>query len=204
MELDARSLETPSTTSRRQLVKTGALALGAAAAATLLTDAGISHAARPGSDLDILNYALTLEHIEDAMYKTLLGSGLLYGKALAYATTFGAQEHTHVVALTATIKQLGGTPVAAQAKYNFPMLASLGAIVGLLVTVEDLGASAYLGAAPMIQDGKLLSTAVAIHSIEAQHATAWRNLAGMDIVPFAFATGTPMAKVVTAVTPFLK
>lgn len=156
-----------------------------------------------GGDIAILNYALTLEHIEDAMYAYLIKSGLLYGRSLTWAQDFGAQEHAHVVALTSTIQKLGGKPVAAQLHYNFPMLMDLKSIVGLLVTVEDLGASAYLGAAPMIQDPTLLQTAVAIHTVEAEHATAWRMEAGLDVVPFAFATPTPMNKVVAAVKPFL-
>jgi hypothetical protein len=161
-----------------------------------------SKAAASG-DLAVLNYALTLEHIEDAMYQALLASGYLYGQSYAYAAAFGAHEHAHVVALTSTIQQLGGTPVAAQAMYNFPKLTSLSQIVNLLVTVEDLGASAYLGAAPMIQNPTLLETAVAIHTVEAEHATAWRRLAGMSPVPFAFAPPSSMAQVLAAVKPFL-
>ena len=60
MDLDARSLETSGTTSRRQLVKTGALAVGAAAAATLLTDAGVSWRAYRCSVANIFLRAATL------------------------------------------------------------------------------------------------------------------------------------------------
>lgn len=193
--------------SRRHLLKTTAAVGGATAAAGLIAEAldqsGVAHAASMGGDVDILNYALTLEHLEDAMYQTLIGSGLFYGQSLMYARTFGAQEHAHVVALSSTITKLGGTPVQARMKYNFPRLKTLNAVVDLLVMVEDLGASAYLGAAPMIQDATLLDTAVAIHTVEAEHATAWRMMAGMNPVPFAFAPPSSMSKVEAAVKPFL-
>jgi hypothetical protein len=207
MTTENTTLAGQSTVARGSALKTATLAAGALAAGALVLDGlgetRAAHAADMSGDLAILNYALALEHIENAMYKALLSSGYLYGQAYQYASTFGAHEHTHVVALTATIKKLGGTPVAAQATYHFPMLTSLGQIIGLLVTVEDLGASAYLGAAPMIKDATLLETAVAIHTVEAEHATAWRRMAGLNTVPFAFAPPSSMSKVLAAVRPFL-
>ena len=194
--------------SRGTLVKTGVIAGGLVAAGALTAGTASAASLRAPSkvsagDISILNYALTLEHLEDAMYRALINSGLLFGASLKAARQYGAQEHQHVEALTAVITKLGGTPVAARPKYNLPMLGSLKAIYNLLVTVEDLGASAYLGAAPLIQDPTLLDTAVAIHTVEAEHATFWRSVTGKDTVPFVIAAGTPMAQVVKIVTPFL-
>lgn len=194
--------------SRRHFLRASAIA-GSLAAVTTFAPTTISGialaeaAAQEGGDLGILNYALTLEHLENALYAALLKSGLLTGQALAYAKSFGAHENTHVEALTKTIKDLGGTPVAAQAAYNFPVLKTEAEVIKTLAMVEDLGASAYLGAAPLIQSPDLLTVAVQIHSNEAQHATAFRYLAGQDPVPEAFAKGMSMADVVKAVTPFL-
>lgn len=160
--------------------------------------------AQASSDLDILNYALTLEHFEDTMYRALIASGLLTGKALTYAQAYGAHEKAHVDALTATITQLGGTPVKELDKYNFPTVTSEAEVIALIATVEDVGASAYLGAAPLLQSPDLLTVGVQIHTVEAEHATTWRFLSGQDPVPFAFAPPATPADVVKIVTPFLQ
>ena len=196
-------------TSRRHFLRATSVAGGMTAATTLApsTIAGIalSEAAAQGDgDLGILNYALTLEHFENALYRGLLQSGLLKGQALDFARTFGAHESTHAQALTKTISDLGGTPVQEQAGYNWPKLSSENEVIALLAQVEDLGAAAYLGAAPMIQNPDLLTVAVRIHSNEAEHATAFRFLAGQDPIPFAFAPAKSKQEVLDAVTPFLQ
>lgn len=77
-------------------------------------------------------------------------------------------------------------------------------MIETLATVEDFGASAYLGTAPLLQNADLLTVAVQLHTNEAWHATAFRALAGQDFVPFAFAPARTMAELVAIVTPFLR
>lgn len=179
------------------------------AATTNYSESGIAGralaitAAQQGGDLDILNYALTLEHFENVMYRALIGSNLLTGKALDYAKTYGGHENDHVVALTDTITKLGGTPVKEQAMYNLPKVSTEAEVINLIATVEDVGASAYLGAAPLVQNADLLTVAVQIHTVEAEHATVWRALSGQDVVPFAFAPPRTKDEVLKIVTPFL-
>lgn len=194
--------------SRSQLAKATAIASGLAgvslmAPSALAGTALVQAAAMEGGDLAILNYALTLEHLEDALYQALLKSGLLTGRPLQWATAFGTHEHAHVVALTSTITKLGGTPVMAQASYNFPKLTTTAQVYTTLAQVEDLGAAAYLGAAPLVMNAAVLSAAVEIHTVEAEHATTWRFLSGMDPLPFAFATPKTMAQVLPVVKPLL-
>lgn len=154
-------------------------------------------------DLDILNYALTLEHLETEMYKQIVASGKLTGDEQKYATDFGAHEAAHVQALTQTIQKLGGTPVAAQAKYNFPAFDTRGNIVKFLVTIEDLGAGAYLAAAPEVKNLDVLTAAVQIHNIEGEHASIWRRQAKMTPVTGAFAAPVARADVLKAAGPLL-
>jgi len=155
------------------------------------------------NDLDILNYALTLEHFESAMYKGIVASNKLTGDEQNYAMQFGGHEAAHVTALTDTITKANGTPVKAQASYNFPAFDTRDNIVKFLVTVEDLGASAYLGAAGEIKDNNVLTAAVAIHNIEGEHASIWRRAAKLAPIEGAFATAAKRADVLAAVTPFL-
>ncbi len=154
-------------------------------------------------DLDILNYALTLEHLESTMYQQIVASGKLTGDEQQYATDFGKHEAAHVTALTQTIQKLGGTPVAAQAKYNFPAFDTRDNIVKFLVTVEDLGAAAYLGAAPEIKNPDVLTAAVQIHNIEGEHASIWRRQDKMTPVVGAFAAPATRADVLKAAGPIL-
>jgi len=154
-------------------------------------------------DLDILNYALTLEHLETEMYKQIVASGKLTGDEQGYATQFGAHEAAHVTALTQTIQKLSGTPVAAQAKYNFPAFDTRDNIVKFLVTIEDLGAGAYLAAAGEVQNPDVLTAAVQIHNIEGEHASIWRRQAKMTPVAGAFAAPVAKADVLKAAAPIL-
>ena len=131
-------------------------------------------------DLKILNYALTLEFLEAEFYEEVIASGLVKdAKVASIAKKFGQSEQEHVDALKATIKTLGGTPVAAP-KTNFgPTLEKgLKAVLETAATVENLGAAAYLGQAGNIKNKEVLAAALAIHSVEARHAAALNILVG--------------------------
>jgi choline dehydrogenase-like flavoprotein len=90
------------------------------------------------NDLEIANYALTLEHLENAFYKQVTGSGRLSGKALTYLQVVGRHEQEHVDFLTSFIRQAGGTPVAAARGYDFAKLGDLNSQAGILKVAEML------------------------------------------------------------------
>lgn len=189
---------------RRDFLKVSAATTVATALATspLFGKGGVALAQSAAQDLEILNYALTLEHLEAAAYKAALASGLLSGDVLTYFQDFGAHEAAHVTALTQTIQKLGGTPVQAQAKYNFPAFASQQEVVEYFHTVEELGAAAYLGQAPRLMNGDLLTAAVSIHNVEGQHAATLADVLGKAPSP-AFAPAKTMDEVLAVVTPIL-
>ncbi len=156
------------------------------------------------NDLEILNYALTLEHLETAMYRQAVGSGLLSGTQLAFAQEFGAHEAAHVEALTATIRQLGGTPVGPRASYNFPSFDSADAIMAFISQVEDVGVGAYLGQVGAIKNGQILGAAAGIYAVEALHTAAIRTLLGRDANPNgAFEKPLTREQVLAIVMPLL-
>jgi rubrerythrin len=175
-----------------------------------------SDAASNTSDLKILNYALTLEFLEADFYSKVIASGLVKdAKVVSIAKKFGSTEQEHVDALTATIKKLGGTPVAAP-KSNFgPTLdKGLKTVLETAATVENLGAAAYLGQAGNIKNKEVLAAALAIHTVEARHAAALNILVGRGfgdgkgglkgaLPDGAFAKPMDMASVLKAVKPFL-
>lgn len=199
--------------SRRNFIRNSALLAVTSALATNALNAKVSFAssaasrpsavlAQSGGDLDILNYALTLEHLEAKAYAAINASGLLSGTAAEYFKDFGAHEATHVDVLTQTINSLGGTPVKAQAAYNFPAFKSAQEVLEYFQIVEELGAAAYLAQAPRLQNGDLLTAAVSIHNVEAQHAAALADLIGIAPSP-AFGTPKSMEEVLAVVTPIL-
>jgi hypothetical protein len=154
------------------------------------------------TDIGILNYALTLEYLETEFYAKVIAAKLFSGSVGSLIKTFGAQEATHVAALTAAVKQLGGTPVA-KVEGKFP-ITTAAATAELAYTVENLGAAAYLGQAPLIQSPQVLAAALSIHSVEARHAASIGTLVKKSITPDgAFAKPDDMSTVLAAVKPFL-
>jgi rubrerythrin len=184
-------------------------ALGAFIAACGSNDKGTSSAttsstpaASSKGDLEIVNYALTLEYVESDFYRQVAGSGLFKGSQLDTIRRFGEQEQQHVEALTATVSKLGGTP-AAKPRTKFP-LTNASAVLNLAATVENLGASAYLGQAGRIKSKEVLAAALSIHTVEARHASVLNVLLGKPATPDgAFAKPASMAQVLPKVKPFI-
>lgn len=153
-------------------------------------------------DLGIVNYALTLEYLEAGFYAAVAKSGLFKGDQLALIKTIGQHEQEHVDALTAAAKDLGGKP-APEPKAEFP-LDSAEEVVALAATVENLGAAAYLGQAAAIESPDILAAALAIHTVEARHASVLNVLNGDPPTPDgAFAMPADAATVLEEVQPFL-
>jgi hypothetical protein len=169
------------------------------AAATTATSTGSSAAT---GDVAIVNYALTLEYLETEFYAKVIQAGLFKGKVGSMLKEFGAQELTHVEALKGTVTKLGGTP-ASKPEGKFP-IENATQVAELAYTVENLGASAYLGQAANIQNAEVLAAALAIHTVEARHAATLGTLVKKSITPDgAFAKPADMTTVLAAVKPFL-
>jgi rubrerythrin len=166
-----------------------------------------SSAPAPGGDgtsgdIDVLNYALTLEYLEAGFYAKVVDSGVLKGSEQDLAKRFGAAEQAHVETIRSTITKLGGKPVA-EPKAKFPLEDRV-SVLKLAATVENLGAAAYLGQAGNISSPDVLAAALSIHSVEARHAAALNNLLGREVTPDgAFAKPASKQDVLKAVQPFL-
>ena len=152
--------------SRSEVLLKGALAAGAVYG-TFMVGPYVrkAFAMTGGGDVEILNFALTLEYLESTFYKEAKTRAKASGELKKLISLLADDEKQHVDALTATIKQLGGKPVA-EPKFDFTYSDTAG-FLKLAQTFEDTGVSAYNGAAPAIESKEVLGAAGSIVQIEA-------------------------------------
>ena len=189
---------------RGSFIMRGALAAGAVygagAVAPFVTNA---FAAGATTDLDILNFALTLEYLETDFYKVKGSAVGLSGEAKSLAKSFGDEEAEHVGALTKAITSSGGKPVK-KPTFSFPVTNQAG-FLKLAYVLENTGVGAYNGAGPSLANKALLAAAGSIVQVEARHAAAIALLTGAKITPNGgFDKPLSMATVLKAVKPLIK
>jgi rubrerythrin len=169
------------------------------------------------SDIEVLNYALTLEHLEHAFYRDALEE---YSDVrIQNADVLGDfstemrrgvpdrlravrdHEAAHVKALTDTVTKLGGTPVE-EAEYDFGY-ANASEFLAVAKALENTGVAAYKGAAPTVSNDAVFRAAIGIHSVEARHASFLNEL-NRD-VPFPAVVDEPktMAEVKDIASQFI-
>lgn len=183
-----------------------ATTLAAAPASVFASTGKLKHVAAgfPKSDADILNFALTLEHLEARFYQMAsqrMGSGNYVHQLIGIIHNDEAQ---HVAGLTAAIKQGGYTPVAAAMHYNFPaVFGSRNAFLGFAGVLEQTGVHAYLGQAPLVKTPSILLTAASIVTVEARHTGAIYALLKKDPTQGAFDKGFTKAQVLAIAGPLI-
>jgi len=199
--------------SRRGALRTSLVA-GGVAAASLAAPAALGFRSAMAQDfagpIDVLNYALTLEHLESKFYRDFnaefsssdiedAGYGSNVGDRLK---SIEVHEVAHVEALVTTIEALGGTPVV-ELMYSFGVT-DVDSYLATAQVLENLGTGAYTGAAQfLIDEDDLLTAALTIHGIEARHAS-YLNLVNGDVpFPEAFETPIAPADVLAAATPLI-
>ena len=162
------------------------------------------------TDADILQYALTLEHLENVFYKgaiskfslkdfTDAGFSAAYYNNLKYITH---DEEQHVMLLTSALTTAGAKPVAA-CTYSFPYT-DVKSFVTLASVLEGVGTSAYLGGAGLITSKAYLGVAGSILVTESLHTSVQRFNLG-EVAP-ANPYGTPLGlnPVFTLAAAFIK
>lgn len=198
-------------TGRRALFSGNARKLALLASAPLAMALGAQQAfgqSLPQDIKDVLNFALTLEHIEDYFYRSgLEAEGLIPHEYVDIFRHIGLHEAEHVALLESV---LGADAVArpdidatAGGKYG-DVLTNFDTYLTLSQTFEDLGVAAYKGqAGNLIGNDDILQTALQIHSVEARHAAIVRKIGGKKSWDGAF--DEPMSKqdVLDAAMPFL-
>ncbi|HXH88777.1 MAG TPA: ferritin-like domain-containing protein [Gaiellaceae bacterium] len=185
---------------RGSFILKGAFAVGAVYGATAVSPFVRQAFAQAGGDVDIVNFALTLEYLEADFYKQGIALGLS-AEVEKLATLLGDHEQEHVETLAGTVESLGGT-AATEPKFTFP-ITDEASFLKLAQTLEDTGVSAYNGAAPAIESKEVLGAAGSIVQIEARHAAAIRFVNKVSTAPDAFDEALEMQAVLDAVKPFI-
>jgi rubrerythrin len=185
----------------RGALSAGAL-LGAGAVSPFVRDA---LAQEGGGDLEILNFALTLEYVESTFYERAVMKGKgLSSEARALAVEIRDNERAHVDALRTAITGSGGKPVEAPDVGFGLAFTSEAKFLKLAQALEDTGVSAYNGAAPSIESIEILAAAGSIVQVEARHAALIRLMRGQLPAPDAFDKALEAPQVLAAVKPFMR
>ena len=137
----------------------------------------------PGKIVDVLNFALTLEFLEDEFYRTALGSGnLIPGETRDVFGQISKHETAHVNLLRSVL----GSKAVAKPTFDFTAGGAFGDVfsnyqtfLALSQAFEDTGVRAYKGqAGNLMSNDQILTTALQIHSVEARHAAEVRRIRG--------------------------
>ncbi len=183
---------------RKFLKRASATSLGVAAMTMMGGSVGKLHAATTYTDVDILNFALNLEYLEAEFYlKATWGTSLVNygvitssqetgpttgGKMVSFtganiafvASGLRTDEVDHVKYLRSAL----GSAAAPKPAINLDALgygfANVNDFMKLGRQFEDVGVSAYLGAAPLISSKTYLDAAARILATEAQHSGSMR------------------------------
>lgn len=160
------------------------------------------------NDVEILNYALTLEHLEADFYVKVIAGGVLTGKELVDFTAIRDHEVAHVNYLQAGITKAGGTPVKPRQSYDFSSIGDINTRAGILKiadALEPTGVSAYDGVARQISNKAYLAVAGSIVQIEARHAARIKAIIDPNAnpVPAAFEAKRTPEEVMNIIAPLL-
>lgn len=187
-------LRLAATSARREFLGGAGRATLSAGAVLLLAAGGTAVAPRRAlaatkeDDIRILNTAIAAEHEAVAAYGVGAKSGLLKKPTLALAVQFQGHHKAHIEALAKAVRQMGGAPADAKAKYDFPVagLKKEADVLRFAAQLEKGAVSAYLGAVPLFLDRNLAKAAASILGDEAMHWAVLRQALGENPVPAAF------------------
>lgn len=226
--------ETESGPSRRSILSTlaagaGAMAFAGTAGAMTTQEEGDGNGDSGGnnnsggdggdepSNVDVLNYALTLEHLEDQFYKQGLNdfsdgelrnaeslcnrNAALNEDVPTRIQAISDHEAAHVDTITQVIEDLGGDPVEA-ACYDFGY-ESPSDFLGVAQVLENTGVAAYDGAIHFFDNDDLATAGATIATVEARHASYLNTLNGADPFPRAFDEAKSMEEIKEAAGQFI-
>ena len=181
-------IETAGDTRRNFFGKMGVATISASTLALLGGNEALAAMSKGSEgDVAILNVALGLEHEAINAYQLGAGSGLLQKPVLDVAVKFQSDHKAHRDALVATIKKLGGTPVAEKSlddyakALNAASLKSQADVLDLAAKLELGAVNAYLGVIPGLGDKELGKVAARLAADETLHWTTLNSALGRPL-----------------------
>ncbi|KAJ3157625.1 hypothetical protein HDU89_000001 [Geranomyces variabilis] len=190
-------------------------------AAPPATSSGAPTTPGPSTDLFVLNYALTLEHLESTFYKTALAK---FSAADFQAAGFDpairdqfltvqSHEDTHVTTLTSVIEATFGAGNAVPAcEYNFAF-DTVSGFVATAAALERTGVQAYTGAIKFISTDAVKTAGAAIATVEGRHSAILNAISttklngvvsNVNPIPAPFDTPLGFTPVFSIAAPFIK
>ncbi len=189
---------------RRKFLMAAAV-VGAGSSLAAATHNPFAFADDKSDDLEILNYALTLEYLEADFYAQGVDGSALSGRTLALVKPIAQHEKEHVAVLTATIKSLGGKP-AAKPEFKYPSgtFTSRTKFLTTASAFEELGVTAYHGQVARVKEAAILAAAASIAGVESRHAAILADLIGGNPFPSPFEKRMTMSEVLKTAGQFIK
>jgi len=186
------------------------------------------------TDVDVLNFALTLEYLEAAFYVQALGSGSqalptgvpassgkfkrgavtgakqfagFNGRVRSTAYGYLSAIRDHEVTHVKFLQGALGSSAAPACAFDFSKgLTNFGTFLLTARTLENTGVMAYDGAIRYVDAGDNLQAGAQIATVEARHAAYLNLITRQSPFPSAFDAGKKPSEIVTAVlaTGFIK
>jgi hypothetical protein len=182
---------------RAQLLARG-LTAGVAASGLLVARA----TADIRDDLDLMNYLLSVEYVQAALYRDALQDTPLTEDVERLARELRDHEIAHVDGLRATIEDAGGRPDERPPIAFGDELRTEARFLKLANTLEDTAVSAYNGAIPQLESKELVAAAASIVQVEARHSALVREARDKPPAPLAFDKDSSRQDVRTSIRPY--
>jgi len=204
--------------SRRSFFAKTALLFGASAFGSQIASAQQTNLTPPPiNDVDILNYALALEHLEAAfyvqvgnrftasdyannIYAPIFGS-VINSNVASYVAAIRDHELAHVQAIRSLISGLNGTPVSA-CTYTFGVN-DVNDFLSVAMALENTGVMAYDGALALLSNADVKQAAATIATVEARHASYLNVLNGQLPFPSAFDSPKSRAEILAIAARYI-
>ncbi|KAL8287352.1 hypothetical protein RQP46_003804 [Phenoliferia psychrophenolica] len=216
----AESSSAPAAESSSAAAKSGEASSTAEASATSSAAAAEATKAAAGTgsatDLVVLNLALQLENLESQFYSaaltafplnTMVAAGLSQTQAqiiIEQLQLVQKDDSTHATVLTTAIQSLGGTPFTG-CTFNFAgVLNDPVTFLSVARSLEQVGTSAYLGAASLLSDKTLLTAAGSILTLEARHQSLLNMFTGGSFAAQSFELALSPPQVLALAGGFLQ
>ncbi|KAI9346107.1 ferritin-like domain-containing protein [Obelidium mucronatum] len=158
-------------------------------------------------DLTVLNFALTLEHLESTFYQEGLARfgvadfeniGIPASVANEFLTV-AAEEAIHVTTLQSVIGAKFGMNLAVpKCVYNFDAaLANVQSFVTFAALLEVTGVQAYAGGLHLVESNDIKNAAASIATVEGRHSAFLNLLTGSGAAPGPFDTAMGLRPIVS-------